>query len=110
MAFVFPGVDSQFNPRTEGFESFFDKSLPEHCVPQSTTDNLLPVVLGLLGFNRYLFDRLSELRVLPDFYAGHSIGEWSAMLTSGMMDQSVSDMTNASLKFDDFNWFLCNLT
>lgn len=104
VAFVFPGVDSQFNPRTEGFESFFDKSLPEHCVPQSTTDNLLPVVLGLLGFNRYLFDRLSELRVLPDFYAGHSIGEWSAMLTSGMMDQSVSDMTNASLKFDDFKF------
>ncbi|MCZ8014424.1 MAG: beta-ketoacyl synthase N-terminal-like domain-containing protein [Limnobacter sp.] len=104
VAFVFPGVDSQFNPRTEGFETFFDKPLPEYSVPQSTSDNLLPVVLGLLGFNRYLFDRLSELRVLPDSYAGHSIGEWSAMLTSGMMDQSVSDMTNASLKFDDFKF------
>ena len=104
LAFVFPGVDSQFNPRTEGFESFFERPLPEHCVPQSVTDNLLPVVVGLLGFNRYLFDCLSELRILPDFYVGHSIGEWSAMLTSGMMDQSVSDMTNASLKFDDFKF------
>lgn len=104
VAFVFPGVDSQFNPRTEDFEAFFGKPLPDYCHPQDPSGNLLPVVLGLLGFNRYLFDRLSELRILPDAYAGHSIGEWSAMLTSGMMDQSVSDMTNASLNFDDFEF------
>ena len=63
-------------------------------------DALLPVVLGLLGFNRFLFDILGELGLKPDAVAGHSVGEWSAMLVAGMMDQGLSDRTNAGLDID----------
>jgi len=100
LAFVFPGVDSTFQPQAADLADYFGKPLPPHCEPQDPSAALSRVVVGLLGFNRYLFDRLGELGVRADAYAGHSVGEWSAMLCSGMMDQALSDQTNAELDFD----------
>lgn len=100
LAFVFPGVDSSFQPQAEDLAQYFGKPLPPHCQPQDPGQSLSRVVVGLLGFNRYLFDRLSELGIKAQSYAGHSVGEWSAMLCSGMMDQALSDRTNAEIDFD----------
>jgi acyl transferase domain-containing protein/phosphopantetheinyl transferase len=99
LAFVFPGVDSRFAPQAADLADFFGQPLPAYCQAADPQQALLPVVLGLLGFNRYLFARLTELGVVADAMAGHSIGEWSAMLCAGMMDQALSDRTNASLDF-----------
>ncbi len=100
LAFVFPGVDSSFQPQAADLEGYFGKPLPPHCEPQDPSVSLSRMVVGLLGFNRYLFDRLGELGIQADAYAGHSVGEWSAMLCAGMMDQALSDRTNAGLDFD----------
>jgi acyl transferase domain-containing protein/phosphopantetheinyl transferase len=100
LAFVFPGVDSTFQPRTAGLADYFGKPLPPHCEPLDPGTSLSQVVVGLLGFNRYLFDLLNELGIRAEAYAGHSVGEWSAMLCAGMMDQALSDRTNAELDFD----------
>jgi len=100
LAFVFPGVDSTFQPQAADIASYFNKSLPPHCEPQDLSQSLSRVVVGLLGFNRYLFDRLADLGIHAQAYAGHSVGEWSAMLCSGMMDQALSDRTNAEIDFD----------
>jgi acyl transferase domain-containing protein/phosphopantetheinyl transferase len=100
LAFVFPGVDSTFQPRAEDVADYFGTPLPPYCAPQDPAQSLSRVVVGLLGFNRYLFDRLSELGIHAEAYAGHSVGEWSAMLCSGMMDQALSDRTNAALDLD----------
>lgn len=100
LAFVFPGVDSTFQPQANDLAQYFDKPLPPHCEPQDPGQSLSRVVVGLLGFNRYLFDRLSELGIRAQAYAGHSVGEWSAMLCSGMMDQALSDRANAEIDFD----------
>lgn len=100
LAFVFPGVDSTFQPQAADLAGYFGKPLPPHCEAQDPSVSLSRMVVGLLGFNRYLFDRLGELGIQADAYAGHSVGEWSAMLCSGMMDQALSDRTNAGLDFD----------
>ena len=78
LAFLFPGVDgaSEIGP------------------------SLTHAVVALLAANRQCFDALAELRVRADAFAGHSVGEWSAMLCSGMMDQGLSDRINAGLERD----------
>jgi 3-oxoacyl-(acyl-carrier-protein) synthase/phosphopantetheinyl transferase len=98
--FVFPGVDSRFAPQADDLARYFKRPLPRYCETLNPQDALMPVVLGLLGFNRMLFDILRELGIKADAMAGHSVGEWSAMLASGMMDQGLSDRTNATLDLD----------
>lgn len=100
LAFVFPGVDSSFEPQAADLAAYFGAPLPPYCEAQDPSVSLSRMVVGLLGFNRYLFDRLGELGIRASAYAGHSVGEWSAMLCAGMMDQGLSDRTNASLDFD----------
>jgi len=100
LAFIFPGVDSTFRPPVDGLAEYFGRPLPPHCEPLDPARSLARVVVGLLGLNRYLFDCLGELGLRPDAFAGHSVGEWSAMLCAGMMDQGLSDRTNAGLDFD----------
>ena len=100
LAFVFPGVDSRFAPQAEDLARFFGRPLPPYCETLDPKEALLPVAVGLLGFNRYLHDLLRQLHIVPDAMAGHSIGEWSAMLAAGMMDQATSDRANAELDFD----------
>ena len=50
---------------------------------------VMPVVLGLLAFNRYMRQALEQVGLKPDGFAGHSVGEWSAMLASGMMSRAI---------------------
>ncbi|WP_340675218.1 beta-ketoacyl synthase N-terminal-like domain-containing protein [Paraperlucidibaca sp.] len=96
-AFVFPGVDSVFKPQADDLATYFKRPLPAHCESLDPAQDLPRVVRGLMGFNRFMHDVLGELGIAPHAYAGHSIGEWSAMLASGMMDQALSDRTNATL-------------
>ena len=100
LAFVFPGVDSTFDPQAADLPAHFGRPLPPWCETLDPAASLSRVVVGLLGFNRYLFDCLGELGIRADHYAGHSVGEWSAMLCAGMMDQALSDRTNAGLDLD----------
>lgn len=100
LAFLFPGVDSTFAPQTADLAAYFCRPVPPYCEAADPAQSLMKVVLGLLGFNRYLFQILGSLGLRADVYAGHSIGEWSAMLCAGMMDQNLSDRTNANLDLD----------
>ena len=97
LAFVFPGVDSVFNPQAADLSRHFQRALPVHCEQLDPAKELPKVVLGLLGFNRFMHDTLIALGLQAQAYAGHSIGEWSAMLAAGVMDQGLSDRTNANL-------------
>jgi 3-oxoacyl-(acyl-carrier-protein) synthase/phosphopantetheinyl transferase len=100
LAFVFPGVGAEFRPRVDGLAAFFGKQPPAGCVAAEPDQKLAKTVLGLLGLNRYLFDRLADLGVRPDGFAGHSVGEWSAMLCAGMIDQQLADRTTANIDLD----------
>ncbi len=100
LVFVFPGVDSSFQPQASDLPAYFGRPLPPFCEALDPAQSLSRVVVGLLGFNRYLFDCLSDMGIQAQAYAGHSVGEWSAMLCAGMMDQALSERTNAELDFD----------
>lgn len=104
LAFVFPGVDSTFKPRSEGLPQYTQLPWPSVCVERDPQKELMQVVLGLLAFNRYMLRTLQRMGLQADGYAGHSIGEWSAMLASGMMSQALSDQTNATLDVDSFTF------
>lgn len=100
IAFVFPGVDSRFAPQAEDLAAFFQRPLPPFCETLDPQTALPKVVQGLMGFNRFLFAILGELGIEADAMAGHSVGEWSAMTACGMLDQALSDRTNAAIDLD----------
>ncbi len=100
LAFVFPGVDSTFKPRATDLADYFGKPLPAHCEAMDPQQSLARVVAGLMGFNRYLFEILTSLGIKPAAIAGHSVGEWSAMLASGMMDQTYYDQAHVGVDLD----------
>jgi len=100
LAFIFPGVGSSFAPQAADLSEFFGAPLPPHCETLDPATDLKRVVVGLLGFNIYLFERLRSLGISPDTVAGHSIGEWSAMHCAGMTDQRVADLMATGVDLD----------
>jgi len=100
LAFVFPGVGSSFAPQAADLQAAFGVPLPAHCEKLDPAASLTRVVAGLLGFNTYLFDRLTDLGLRADAVAGHSIGEWSAMHCAGMTTQSLSTLLDQGLDLD----------
>src|SRR6185436_5499746 len=48
--------------------------------------------LDVIRTNRRVFHALGALGVRPDVFAGHSIGEWSGMIASGMVAEEAVDV------------------
>ncbi len=108
VAFMFPGVDSSFEPQAEDVAAYFHLPLSEFCAKADPAEALFRVVLGLNKFNHLMFNVLSRMRINADGMAGHSIGEFSAMSAGGMLSQarvyavmSVLEQDPASLKVPD---------
>jgi acyl transferase domain-containing protein/phosphopantetheinyl transferase len=87
VVFLFPGIDSRFEPRGDDVAAALGLPLSPYCVPNDPAQNLLPVSLGVSAFNTFMFRALSQLGLRADAMAGHSNGEWSAMTASGMLAQ-----------------------
>ncbi len=85
LAFLFPGVDSTFDPQVEDVARHFGLVLPEHCEKLNPFDDLMNVGIGLIGLNGLLHQVLSKMGIYPDAMAGHSVGEWSAMAACGYL-------------------------
>lgn len=100
VAFLFPGVDSFFNPQLEDVATFFGLPLPEYCEKLDPAKELLKVGLGLTGVNKLLNQVLNRMRIKADAIAGHSIGEWSAMAASGCLSQALIDEVNTRMDPD----------
>ena len=88
IAFLFPGLESEFTPRVDDVADHF--GLPR---PGSTTDASGPGPrvgdigrhgAGVVGVGRLLDAALRRMGVTPDGVAGHSIGEWTAMIAGGL--------------------------
>jgi len=94
VALLFPGVDASFEPRVDDVAERFGLPVP----PCTVAKNLEEVGLGIVGVNRLLFRVLGELGVRGDFFAGHSIGEWSGMIASGIITETTLDAFIASLR------------
>ena len=79
-AFLFPGFEPVFEPRVDDIADHFGLARPELT---GRTD-LVGHASDVFAVGRTLADALGELGIVPDTAAGHSVGEWTAMMATGM--------------------------
>ncbi|MGI5237865.1 beta-ketoacyl synthase N-terminal-like domain-containing protein [Dactylosporangium sp. CA-139066] len=92
LAFVFPGPEAEFGPRTADVAAHF--GLPDR---QWSAADLGRHCAGLIELGKLLNDALHRIGITPDAVAGYSIGEWTAALTSGQVSVSSIDDVIATL-------------
>lgn len=95
---IFPGVDAVFEPRVADLASHFDLALPAHLDAQGIAETSL----GIMGVNRLVFHALQQVGVTFDHVAGHSLGEWSAMIAAGVLPESRIEDVLAHFSTDEF--------
>ena len=83
IAFVHPGLEAEFSPQVDDVAARF--GLP---MPDLTAHTLGRHGAALIAVSRLLGTALRGQGVRPDALAGHSIGEWTAMITAGMCDDA----------------------
>ncbi|WP_055617857.1 type I polyketide synthase, partial [Streptomyces phaeochromogenes] len=88
LAFVFPGLEGDFEPQVDDIAAHF--GLPRVPEPTSNAEGAARVSdvgrhgFGVVGVGRLLDGALRRMGVVPDAVAGHSVGEWTAMVAAGM--------------------------
>ena len=92
VAFLFPGIEQTFDPQVDGVADHFGLAEPAHA----DTTTLGRHGAATVAVGRLLDGALRRLGIQPDLLAGHSIGEWSAMIAGGMHDRADIDRVLAS--------------
>ncbi|MFC0597586.1 type I polyketide synthase [Streptomyces palmae] len=99
LAFVFPGLEADFDPDCEDVARHF--GLPWSL---SGTDAAVGDVgrqgTGVFQLGRILHAALERMNIVPDAYAGHSLGEWTAMAAAGIHAHDEVDAFLASFDPD----------
>jgi phosphopantetheine--protein transferase-like protein len=93
IAFLFPGFEPEFEPRVDDVADHFRMARP----PLSGGDELVERSLDIIAVGRLLADALGRIGVTPDVMAGHSLGEWTAMIASGLYEREAIDEFVATL-------------
>ncbi|MEV2255638.1 beta-ketoacyl synthase N-terminal-like domain-containing protein [Streptomyces sp. NPDC050147] len=89
LAFVFPGLEAEFAPQVAEVAQHF--GLPLRAGAEAVVGDVARHGIGVLSVGRVLDGALRALGIEPDAVAGHSIGEWSAMLAGGLYDAATAD-------------------
>ncbi|TKA10429.1 type I polyketide synthase [Actinacidiphila oryziradicis] len=86
LAFVFPGLEGDFEPRVDDIAGHFGLAAP--ASPRSGEQARVGDVgrhgFGVVGVGRLLDSALRRMDIVPDAVAGHSVGEWTAMVAAGV--------------------------
>ena len=77
LAFVFPGLEQSFAPRVDDVADHFGLARPV-----LNAEGLGEFGLRVVAVGRVLDAALRRTGILPDLVAGHSVGEWSAMISA----------------------------
>ncbi|WP_194921624.1 type I polyketide synthase [Catenulispora rubra] len=86
IAFVFPGLEVDFAPRVDDVAELLGAASAGH-----SADNVGSHGLGVFEVGRLLERALREVGIRPAAVAGHSVGEWTAMVSAGMLAGSAVD-------------------
>lgn len=97
LAFLFPGFEPSFQPRVDDVADHFGLDRPE----LTGRADLLGHAADVMAVGRLLAGALAEIGIRPDVAAGHSLGEWTAMLVSGMYGPDAMDTFVGALDPDD---------
>lgn len=93
LAFVFPGLEAEFAPRTKDLAAHF--GLPDR---EWSAADLGRHGAGLIEVGKMLNEVLGRMGIRADAVAGHSIGEWAAAAATGQV--STTDMDGFLKMFD----------
>ncbi|GAA2414387.1 type I polyketide synthase [Actinomadura vinacea] len=92
-AFLFPGFEPAFEPRIDDIAAHFGMAAPR----LTGRADLLGHAADVIAAGRLLAAALARLGIEPDVAAGHSLGEWTAMIVSGMYPPDAVDSFLAAL-------------
>ena len=102
IAFLFPGFEPEPLGNVDDVAHRF--GLPRHLIrgrgaplegPSiDRAGELVDQALDIIGVGQLLAAALSRLGIQPDLLAGHSLGEWTAMIVAGMWEPEVTHELN----------------
>lgn len=95
IVFVFPGLEGDFSPRVDDVAGHF--GLP---VPELSTTTLGRHGSAVMTVGRLLDAAVRRLGIRPAAVAGHSVGEWAAMISGGIVSGAEFDAMVASADLD----------
>ncbi|MER5885237.1 beta-ketoacyl synthase N-terminal-like domain-containing protein [Streptomyces sp. NPDC001941] len=93
-AFLFPGLEAEFAPQVDDLARHF--GLPAPGRQGARVGDVAEHGAGVVGVGRLLSAALERIGVVPDAVAGHSVGEWTAMVAGGMFADAEVDAFLAS--------------
>ncbi|WP_328787688.1 polyketide synthase [Streptomyces sp. NBC_00273] len=96
-AFLFPGLEPEFAPVVDDVAERFAREAPRLTRGASLVERALDAI----ATGRFFARVLPELGVEADVLAGHSLGEWAAMVAAGMYPQEAADTFLGSLRPGD---------
>jgi acyl transferase domain-containing protein len=88
VAFIFPGLEQRFDPVLDDVAAHFDLPFPDL---KGTEESVRQHSIALLSTGQLLDRALRRIGVEPAAIAGHSIGEWNAMVSAGMISSTSLD-------------------
>ncbi|MDH6143389.1 acyl transferase domain-containing protein/phosphopantetheinyl transferase [Kitasatospora sp. GP30] len=84
LAFLFPGLEGEFTPRVDEVADHFGLPRPTGDARSAAVADVGRHGVGVVAVGRLLDRVLRRIGVRPDAVAGHSVGEWTAMITGGL--------------------------
>ncbi|MFE9931262.1 beta-ketoacyl synthase N-terminal-like domain-containing protein [Streptomyces sp. NPDC005533] len=97
VAFLFPGLEPEFAPVVDDVADRLALEPPR--LTRGAT--LVERALDAIATGRFFAEVLPGLGIEADVLAGHSLGEWAAMVAAGMYPQEAADAFLDSLRPDD---------
>lgn len=86
LAFLFPGLGNQVNPDFRALARHFDVDLSH--LDHTQHDALISTSLESVFSTHTLGHALRSLGIEPDAIAGHSLGEWTSCVSSGLIGEA----------------------
>ncbi|PWK74404.1 acyl transferase domain-containing protein [Streptomyces sp. CG 926] len=97
VAFLFPGLEPEFAPVLDDVAERLGSATPRLTRGASLVERALDAI----ATGRFFARVLPELGIEADVLAGHSLGEWAAMVAAGMYPQESADTFLDSLRPGD---------
>lgn len=104
LAFLFPGFEPEPPGTVDDVADFAGLQRPSTSrltAPHGADEAIINQAVDIVTGNGVLAAALAKLGVQPDLYAGHSLGEWTAMIVSGICGLADIDRLFAPVRNGD---------
>jgi acyl transferase domain-containing protein len=88
IAFVFPGLEAELSHQVDDVAAHFGLGAEAAEFGGQDADEFSGRSVEVMRVGWLLHHALARIGVMPDAVAGHSLGEWTARLVAGLVDES----------------------